>query len=295
MNTADLRLFEAVALHSSFTKAAASMFTVQSNVTARIKNLEEEFGASLFVRSSRKVELTSAGKTLLNYSKKINQLVEEARLQIGKSDTIAGELRIGFIETTMALRGPAIVTALADHYPAINLDLTSAMPDVLFREVLNYKLDAAFIPAPIHHPELEQVPILQEHLVAVTPGRFKSLEDVVQEQQLKAIVFDQGCFFRARMESWMTKKGLMHYHKTVMNSIEGVVNFVESGLGFSFLPTELVSTFYAKRKINSFPLPTAIRNIKTNLVYRKDNMSSPVLKAFISVLADKRTGSKLFQ
>lgn len=169
------------------------------------------------------------------------------------------------------------------------------MPDVLLREVLNYKLDAAFIPAPIHHPELEQVPILQEHLVAVTPGWFNNLEDVLKEQQLKAIVLDQGCFFRARMESWLTKKGLLHDHKTVMNSIEGVVNFVESGLGFSFLPTELVSTFYTKRKIKSFPLPTAIGNIKTNLVYRKDNLSSPVFKAFISVLAEKRTGKKLFQ
>ena len=62
MNTNDLKIFEAVAASGSFTKAAAAMFTVQSNVTARIKNLEEEFGTELFTRTSRKVELTPAGR-----------------------------------------------------------------------------------------------------------------------------------------------------------------------------------------------------------------------------------------
>ena len=56
MNTTDLKIFEAVASHGSFTKAAEEMYTVQSNVTARIKSLEEEFKISFFKRTSRSVE-----------------------------------------------------------------------------------------------------------------------------------------------------------------------------------------------------------------------------------------------
>src|ERR1700753_3441162 len=109
MNTNDLKIFEAVARCGSFTKAAEAVFTVQSNVTARIKSLEEEFGAPLFSRSPRKVELTSAGKTLMKYSKRLDHLLEEAKKEIQQTGPVAGSLKIGCIEMTLALRGPDIV------------------------------------------------------------------------------------------------------------------------------------------------------------------------------------------
>lgn len=294
MNTTDLKLFEAVAFHASFTKAAEEMFTVQSNVTARIKNLEEEFGTTLFLRTSRKVELTPSGKTLLNYSRQINHLIEEAKFSLGNSTTLKGELRIGFVETTMALKGPGLVAAFAENFPEIDLDLASAMRDKLLSDVLQYKLDAAFIPAPVQHAELEQVYMMEEQLVAVAPNRFRSLDDVLEEPQLKVIVFDQGCIFRGRMETWLAKRGKIHYHKTVMSSMEGVVNFIESGIGFSFLPVKVISTFYNKRKIKTFPIPATIGKIKTNLIYRKDSLTSPLLKAFVGLVSDKRVSKRLF-
>ncbi|RDC56438.1 LysR family transcriptional regulator [Pedobacter chinensis] len=285
MNINDLKLFEAVAFHGNFTKAAEAMFTVQSNVTARIKSLEEEFSETLFLRTSRKVELTSAGKTLLHYSKQINNLIEEAKLSVGKNDMVRGQVKIGFLETTMALKGPGIVNEMAEKFPLVDLDLTSAMRDVLINDVMNYKLDVAFIPAPLYNEELEQIHILDERIVAVTPLGFESLDDVLAQHQVKAIVFDQGCFFRARLEAWLISNNIMNYHKTVINSIEGVVNFIESGIGFSFLPAEIVSTFYSGRKVSTFSLPKEIGTVKTVLIYRKDNLSSPVLKAFLSLFS----------
>ncbi|PJR04109.1 LysR family transcriptional regulator [Avrilella dinanensis] len=285
MNINDLKLFEAVALHGNFTKAAEAMFTVQSNVTARIKSLEEEFGAALFLRTSRKVELTSAGKTLLHYSKQIGNLIEEAKLSVGKSDIIKGHIKIGFLETTMALKGPGIVNEMANKFPLVDIDLISAMRDTLINDIMNYKLDAAFIPAPIYNEELEQIHIMDERIVAVTPIGIKSLNNLIEQHQIKAIVFDQGCFFRARLEAWLISNNIMNYHKTVINSIEGVVNFIESGIGFSFLPEEIVSSFYSGKKIKTFPLPKEIGMVKTVLIYRKDNVSSPVLKAFLSLFS----------
>lgn len=285
MNTNDLKLFEAVAFHGNFTKAAEAMYTVQSNVTARIKSLEEEFGATLFLRTSRKVELTPAGKTVLKCCKQINSLIEETKFAIGKSDAIKGQIKLGILETTMALRGPGLVKELADKFPLINIDFTSAMRDKLIDDVLNFKLDAAFIPAPVHNDELEQIHIMDERIVAVAPVEIRSLDELLEQAELRAIVFDQGCFFRSRLESWMVSKGITNYHKTVMNSIEGVVNFIESGIGFSFLPNEIISTFYSERKLKTFSLPIETATIKTILIYRKENLASPVLKAFISLFS----------
>src|SRR5215217_866615 len=116
MNTNDLKIFEAVAETGSFTKAAAAMFTVQSNVTARIKSLEEEFGAELFSRTSRKVELTAAGKTLMQYCKQISNLIAEAKSDVQSSTRVSGSLRIGCIETTMALKVPEMINHFEEHF-----------------------------------------------------------------------------------------------------------------------------------------------------------------------------------
>lgn len=283
MNTNDLSLFEAVAHHGNFTKAAEAMFTVQSNVTARIKNLEEEFGAPLFFRTSRKVELTPAGETLMQYSKQINYLINEAKSSIGKSDVVKGQIKIGFLETMMTLKGPGLVDELALKFPFVDLEFRSAMRDSLINDVVNFRLDAAFVPGPLHIPELEHIEIGNEKVVLVAPANCESLDDVLKMNPLKAIVFDQGCVFRARLEAWLVTKGVSQCHKTVMNSIEGVVNFIESGIGFSFLPAEIVTTFYGSRNIKTFALPKEIGLMKTLLVFRKDIPPSPALKAFISL------------
>lgn len=287
MNLNDLKLFEAVVHHGNFTKAAEAMFTVQSNVTARIKNLEEEFGAPLFFRTSRKVTLTAAGETLMGYSKQLNHLIEEAKHAVHKSDTVKGQIRIGFLETTMTIEGPKLVNQLALKFPSVDLEFKSAMCDSLIKEVINYKLDAAFVPAPLNRPELEQIYIKDEEVVAVVPADCKSLDDLLKRNPLKAIVFDQGCVFRARLEAWLVNRGITHYHKTEMNSIEGVVNFIESGIGFSFLPKEIITTFYSGKNIKTYPLPKELGLMTTMLVYRKNIPKSHALEAFIGLVRSR--------
>ncbi|SHH66462.1 LysR family transcriptional regulator [Flavobacterium defluvii] len=288
MNTNDLNLFEAVAFHGSFTKAAESMFTVQSNVTARIKSLEEEFGAPLFSRTSRKVELTAAGQTLMQYSKQINHLITEAKRSVGKSDVIKGQIKIGFLETMMTAKGPQIVDELARNFPFVDLEFKSAMRESLINDVMNFRIDAAFVPGPLDIPELGQIEIGNEEIMIVTSSNHKSLDDILKKNPLKAIVFDQGCVFRARLDAWLVTKGISQYHKTVMNSIEGVINFVESGIGFGILPSEIISTFYTGRNIKTFSLPKELGLMKTILIFRKDVPLSPALKAFISLYDNKK-------
>jgi len=283
MNTNDLNIFEAVAHYGSFTKAAEAMFTVQSNVTTRIKNLEEEFGALLFTRNNRKVELTPEGEKLIRYTKQFNHILEEAKRSIGKSDIVKGQIKIGFLETMMTLKGPELVNELASKFPCVDLEFRSAMRASLISDVLNYKLDAAFIPAPLDIPELEQIKIKDEQVVIVTPEDCENLDILLKNNPLKTIVFDQGCVFRAKLDSWLVSKGIAQYHKTVMNSIEGVVNFIESGIGFSVMPEEIISTFYGNRKIKTFYLPKELGLMTTILVYRKDVPLSPALRAFISI------------
>lgn len=283
MNTHDLKIFEAVAATGSFTKAAEAMFTVQSNVTARIKNLEGEFGTALFKRTSRKVMLTSDGETLMHYSKQIGHLVQEAKKSIENSNQVSGQLTIGCIETTMAFKVPDILSRFSKAYPDVDLEFKSQMRSELISDVINYKLDAAFISAPIDAPELDQLHIKDEQLVIFASAKSAELKKILAIQPVKIVVFDEGCVFRARLESWLNSKGIIQYKRTVLNSIDGVVNFVEAGLGISILPAELISQYYKGRKLKSFPLNKELGSMSTVLIFRRNVPHSRALKAFLEM------------
>lgn len=83
MDAADLRVFEAVARLGGMSRAALELHTVQSNVTARIRVLEDDLGTPLFERSSRGTALTPAGRRLLPYAERVRFLLEDARRAIG--------------------------------------------------------------------------------------------------------------------------------------------------------------------------------------------------------------------
>lgn len=283
MNTNDLKIFEAVATNGSFTKAAEAMYTVQSNVTARIKNLEEEFGADLFTRTSRKVALTSAGETLMQYSKKIAHLMQEAKKDIKKFSQVSGNLKIGCIETTMAFKVPDILNRFTEAYPDVDLEFKSQMRSDLINDVINYKLDAAFVSAPINSPELEQLHIKEEQLVIIAPAHGPELKELLMAQPLKIIVFDQGCVFRARLEAWLNAKGIIQYKSIILNSLEGIINFVEAGLGISILPAELIEQYYQGRKLKTHMLNKELGTMSTVLIYRKNVPQSGALKAFVEM------------
>lgn len=282
MNSNDLKIFEAAATLGSFTKAAEATFTVQSNVTARIKNLEDEFGAELFRRVSRKVVLTEAGETLLQYTKKIGRLLEDAKSDIQSAEKIGGTIRIGCIETTMALKVPEIIKGFAELYPNVELEFHSSMLPALIRDVLNYELDAAFVAAPINIPGLQQLVVRDEQLVIIAGGDVGKLSIVLKQEPLKIVVFGQGCFFRARLESWLGSKGILRYKSTVLNSIEGIINFVEAGLGISILPAEVVNQYYGNRNIKTFPVNKELATMTTLLIYRNNELPSKALNVFLN-------------
>jgi DNA-binding transcriptional LysR family regulator len=283
MNTNDLKIFEAVATSGSFTKAASAMFTVQSNVTARIKSLEEEFGVELFSRTSRKVELTKGGHILMQYSKQIGHLVTEAKSNIQSSGKISGSLKIGCIETTMALKAPEILNYFEKHYPDVELEFKSENMNALINDVLNYKLDAAFVSGPLNVAGLEHIRIRKEELVIISGSNGPKLNELLTKQPLKIIVFDEGCFFRARLESWLSSKGIIRYKSTTLNSIEGIINFVEAGLGISLLPEDVIARYYAGRKIACHGLNKQLGTMNTLLIFRKSVPQSKALEAFIAM------------
>jgi molybdate transport repressor ModE-like protein len=110
VESGDLRFFEAVARLGVMTRAAEELHTVQSNVTARIRALEQLLGATLFERHSGGVNLTDAGRRLLPYARHMSRLLEEAARVVQDDGTPRGTLIVGSLETTAAMRLAPVLT-----------------------------------------------------------------------------------------------------------------------------------------------------------------------------------------
>ena len=91
MDAADLRVFQSVASTGSMSKAALELNTVQSNVTARIKSLEDEVGFVLFERTNRGVTLTAAGQRLLPFAARAARLLDDAKRAVADQGTPSGD------------------------------------------------------------------------------------------------------------------------------------------------------------------------------------------------------------
>lgn len=112
MESGDLRVFQMVAREGTITKAALQLGYVQSNVTARIQQLEAELGTTLFLRHNRGMTLSASGKLLLDYANKIIGLLDEASKALSSSAEPSGPLMIGCTQTTAAVRLPKLASGI---------------------------------------------------------------------------------------------------------------------------------------------------------------------------------------
>ena len=121
MDAGDLRVFEAVAQLGGMGRAAAELNTVQSNVTARVRALEDELGTPLFRRHARGVTPTDAGRRLLPFAAWVRGLLDDARRAVRDDGTPVRPLAVGSLETTAAMRLSPLLSAYAAAYPSPTL------------------------------------------------------------------------------------------------------------------------------------------------------------------------------
>lgn len=281
MESADLRVFHMVAREGSITKAALRLGYVQSNVTARIRNLESELGTVLFLRHNRGMTLSSSGKTLLTYADKIIGLLEEATQALTSSDEPNGPLTIGSTQTAAAVRLPALLASYYGQHPKVLLSLTTGHSQALMEKVLQYELDGAFIGCECDHPELQSFPVFNEELVIASHASVRSIEEAVTKPIL---VYSAGCSYRAVLEKWLQTGGLAHPTIMEFGTLEAIVGGVSAGLGISLMPKIVVAKQEAEGSIRTHVIPDSIKYMKTEFITRKDSFVSSALHAFIETL-----------
>lgn len=283
MDVADLRVFEAVARQGSMNRAAAELHTVQSNVTARIRALEREIGIGLFRRNVRGVSLTPAGQRMLPYAARVAKLIDDAKRAAVDDGLPGGVLALGTLETTAALRLSSVVSNFARSYPAVRLSLTTGTSRSLTSDVVDCRLDGAFVAGPVDHPALHAENVFEEELVLVTPRTMQALDTLHSTQDLKIIVCRLGCSYRQRLEALLTELGVLHTTPLEFGSLDAIVACVAAGIGITLLPRGVVAGAAAHEIVALHALTPEKARVCTQFIRRQDAYVSSAMQAFIDV------------
>lgn len=282
MDAADLRVFEAVARLGGMNRAAAELNTVQSNVTARIRQLEDALGAPLFRRHSRGVALTDAGQRLLPYAERVRHLLDDARRAVRDDGAPRGALTVGSLETTAALRLSPLLASYVAAYPAVDLVLRTGTTAELVDAVLARRMEGAFVCGPVAHPDLAAEVAFREELAVVSAPSVPSLEALAGADGLKIVVLRAGCSYRQRLEEILATRGVVKVRRLEFGTLDAILGCVAAGLGLTLLPKSVVGAAWRDGRVAIHTLPPAEARVETLFIRRRDAFVSSALAAFLA-------------
>jgi DNA-binding transcriptional LysR family regulator len=278
MDSKDLRIFHTVAIEKNITRAAEVLGYVQSNVTARIRQLEKEVSTPLFYRSKKGMILTQAGENLFGYSEKILHLLDEALKSVQYTDNPSGPLTIGALETTAAVHMPNLLRDYLQEYPEVKLSLVTGHTGDLVQKVLDYEIDGAFVSGKVDHPDMEQMLVFEEELVLISENTVGKLKEILKKPMLLLSI---GCSMRNRLEAWMEEEGIETNNIMEFGTLEAILGGTSAGLGVSMLPKSAVKRMADQGLIRFYVIPEAYRNYQVYFVFRKDFFQTRAFERFL--------------
>ena len=267
-----LEIFKAVVEEGGITKAATKLHRVQSNVTTRVKQLEDRLGTKLFLRQNRKLILSPEGKLLLAYADRLLHLSSEAEAVL-QGGTPRGTLRLGTLESTAATRLPPILSRYHLAYPEVRIDLVTGTESALTAKVLNYEIEAAFVADPFTTNNLESQPVFIEELVLIAPKSFPKIRTPKDIGSRTIIAFSTGCSYRRRLEKWLARAKVVPDRVMEFGSYHAIVACVAAGAGIAIVPRSVIRATLGEKEVAAYPLPADISDAKTLLVWRRGHQS----------------------
>ena len=291
MELRHLRYFVAVAEELNFTKAAQRMFTAQPSLSQQIKDLENEVGVQLLLRTNRKVELTEAGQAFLQQAllslKYADAAIQEARHTVKVQQQ---QLSIGFVPVAEMKIFPYIMPNIRAHFPDLSIHFHSLTDREQLEALAAGEIDIAFTRLLDQQQDFESIKIFDEPLTLIMPkdASEASLKQVPIKllHQKPFIVSDE----MASPELYQTIQQFFKQHKMNLNVVQQStnillnVNLVGMGVGWSLVPAYVIpllgDKIVAKNTVE--PLPT----ISLYASYRKGS-HKPAIDLILKVLKEQ--------
>jgi DNA-binding transcriptional LysR family regulator len=263
-----LRIFQAVAEEGSITRAAERLHRVPSNLSTRLKQLEEQLGVELFVRERQRLQLSPAGKVLLDYTSRLFSLHDEAQAAVQGGEP-AGDFVLGTMYSTAAIHLPALLARYHRSYPAVNLQVQSGPSGELLEGLLTGRLDAALVDGPLELAGLDGVPLCDERLVLISEADHPPVLSALDVEGRSVFTFRQGCSYRMRLEAWFAHDHAAMGRAMEIESYPGMLACVIAGSGVALMSESMLASLPGRESVAVHPLAEPFASATTWLMWRK--------------------------
>jgi DNA-binding transcriptional LysR family regulator len=283
MDLSDLQIFRTVVEAGGITAAANRLHRVQSNVTARIQKLEEDLGTPLFTRVGKRLQITPAGRTLLDYAHRLLSLADEARAALQQNAAPRGLLRLGTMESTAGVRLPGPLSEYHRRYPDVRVELHTGSPRDLIARIFANDSDAALVAEPVSDAQLETRAVFDEELVLVTAHDHPAVRKPADLREGSILAFHPGCPHRERLERWFGQGGREVARTVELASYHVMLGCVAAGMGVALMPRSVLAGFVGRDRLREHKLAPPFQRAKTLLVWRRDQPQAKVA-ALVAIL-----------
>jgi len=240
-----LKVFEAVARHLSFSRAAEEMHLTQPAVSMQVRALEDEAGLPLTAQLGKKIFLTDAGAELARHARIVAQQLREAGEALAAMRGVAGGvLRIGVVSTAKYF-APGLLAEFRRRHPGIELRLEVHNRQVIVRQLADNEIDLAIMGRPPQEFATVAETFADHPLVIIAAAdhrlagrRSVAAADLAAETFL---IREPGSGTRAAMERFFDEQGLVPQATFEMGSNETIKQAVMAGMGVAFISEHTIA------------------------------------------------------
>lgn len=234
-----LRVFESVARHLSYTKASAELHLSQPAVSMQVKQLEDNVGMPLFEQIGKKIFLTEAGRELALYARSISQQLEDMGEAIDNLKGLQrGKLSIS-VASTANYFIPALLAVFCKRYPDIQVSLDVTNRKTLLHQMNANETDLVIMGQPPADVDLIAQPFKDNPLVLIAPpdhplaGQKNIPLSALESEAILAR--ERGSGTRDALERFLQKHNITVKTSMEIGSNEAIKQSVEAGLGLGLL------------------------------------------------------------
>lgn len=282
MDFKSLQLFQHLAGSLHFSKTAEALYVSPSTLSRVIQRLEDESGATLFVRDNRSVKLTAAGQTLLSFTQQVLSEWQKVKGQLDQDNQLlSGDLSMYCSVTASQSHLPGIIDHFRHRHPQVELKLTTGDPALSVQMVVEGRADVAIaihtpdFPAELSFQQLDEIPLW---LIAPKEANLTSLSQINWRDH--SVVLPEAGPSKRIVHHWFAEQGIRPRVYATVGGNEAIVSMVALGCGLGIVPQVVLDNSVASQRVSRIPLKN-IESYKLGLCSLTKRSGEPVIKALM--------------
>ena len=283
------RVFREVAEAGNISLAAENLYLSQSAVSQSVKQLEQQLGTRLFLRSPRGVTLTEDGRLLFEYVRSAMGLLETGEDKLQQSRTLqAGTLVIGASDTVTSQFLLPHLDAFHRRYPNIHIRIISGRSYKVLGLLRAGRVDIAFASAPGDADDLEHIPCFETH------SCFVAAPDTTEEiAAFPLILLEKKASSRTYLEKYFLQSGVRLTPEIELGARSLLVDLAKIGFGVAGVTREFVQGELAAGEIRELSTAFSIPPRTVDLCMLRNVSPSAATERFARDVLEKLQGKSV--